>query len=402
MAKFVPDPNGFDVEDFIEELSNELSLRYREVEDTLIRELAERVYRDIELQQLLPDTRVRGGLTAAERRVQNQALGKLAVHRRQALRELQSQATAMVEKLRRSGMAEEIIRVAANEGEAAAAARLSLASRLPTVYQTGSAAQAVASLAISLQSRLETMNQRITRYPRDAYQRVVSMTAPQTLLGATTGLQQQQATVRKFLGEGITGFVDKGGRNWSIGAYSEMAGRTAVNRAFNDAGVWRMQQSGINLVTIVGSFDACAQCAPWIGKILSTDGSSAGPRIMPHATEDTVATVNVAGTIEDAKNAGWGHPNDRCTQIAFMPGLSVPQKDFEFDKQANDNRARQRSIERDIRSSKRDAATAPDVLSRKRAERKVREKQAKMRGFLGETNRVRSGYREQLHFADGR
>jgi len=131
LAKFVPDPTGFDVEDFIEELSNELSLRYREVEDTLIRELAERVYRDIELQQLLPDTRVAGGLTAAERIKQNRILGKLAVHRRQALRELQSQATAMVEKLRRSGMAEEIIRVAAKEGEAAAAARLSLASRLP-------------------------------------------------------------------------------------------------------------------------------------------------------------------------------------------------------------------------------------------------------------------------------
>jgi len=402
LAKFVPDPTGFDVEDFIEELSNELSLRYREVEDTLIRELAERVYRDIELQQLLPDTRVAGGLTAAERIKQNRILGKLAVHRRQALIELQSQATAMVEKLRRSGMAEEIIRVAAKEGEAAAAARLSLASRLPTLYQTGSAAQAVGSLAISLQSRLNVMNQRITRYPRDAYQRVVSMTAPQTIIGATTGLQQQQATVRKFLGEGITGFVDRGGRNWSIGAYSEMAGRTAVNRAFNDAGQARMQQSGVNLVTIVGSFDACVNCAPWIGKVLSMDGSPAGPRVMPHSTKDTAVTVNVAGTLDQAKNAGWGHPNDRCRTVAMLPGLSVPQKDFEYDKKAAESRVKQRSIEREIRASKRDAATAPDAMSRKRAERKVREKQAKMRGFLGETNRVRSGYREQLHFADGR
>jgi len=41
------------------------------------------------------------------------------------------------------------------------------------------------------------------------------------------------------------------------------------------------------------------------------------------------------------------------------------------------------------------------VLSRKRAERKVREKQAKMRGFLGENGRTRQSYREALHFADG-
>ena len=309
MANFVPDPTGFDVEDFIEELSNELSLRYREVEDTLIRELADRVYRDIELQSLLPTETVAGGLTAAERRQQNRTLGQLAVHRRQALRELQSEATAMVEKMRRSGMAEEIIRVAAQEGEAAAAARLGLATRLPTVYQTGSAGQAVASLAISLQSRLEVMNQRITRYPKDAYQRVVSMTSPQTIVGTTTGLVQQQETVRRFLSEGITGFVDEGGRRWTIGAYSEMAGRTSVNRAFNDAGQWRMQQSGVNLVTIVGSFDACVNCAPWIGKILSTDGTPAGPRIMPHSTQDSSVPVNVSGTIEQAKNAGLFHPN---------------------------------------------------------------------------------------------
>lgn len=36
---------------------------------------------------------------------------------------------------------------------------------------------------------------------------------------------------------------------WTIGAYAEMAGRTTVNRAFNDAGIWRMAQSGIHLVT---------------------------------------------------------------------------------------------------------------------------------------------------------
>lgn len=402
MAKFVPDPKVFDLEDFIEELSNELALRYREVEDTLIRELAQRVYRDVELQQLLPDVKVAGGLTVAERLEQNRILGRLAVHRAQAVRELRGIAVSLTESLRRSGLAEEIVRVAAQEGEAAAAARLGLASRLPTTFQVGSAGQAVASLAISLQSRLEVMNQRITRYPRDAYQQVVSLTAPQTLLGATTSLQQQQATVRRFLSEGITGFVDRSERRWTIGAYSEMAGRTAVNRAFNDAGQWRMQQSGINLVTIVGGFDACSRCAPWIGKILSTDGTPAGPRVLPHATQNMAVTVNVAGTIEQARNAGWNHPNCRDRAIAFMPGLSIPQQDFRYSKEAEEQRTRQRELERDIRSAKRDAATAPDAISRKRAEREVRDAQAKMRGFVGETGRTRQSYREQLHFADGK
>jgi len=63
---------------------------------------------------------------------------------------------------------------------------------------------------------------------------------------------------------------------------------------------------------------------------------------------------------------------------------------------------RQRSIEREIRSAKRNAATAPDEVARKRAERKVRAGQQKMRGFLGESGRSRSNYREQLHFSDGK
>lgn len=402
MAAFVPDPEGFNLDDFIEQLSDELALRYRDAEDELIRELATRVYRDLELRQLLPTEKVAGGLTAAERREQNRILGRLAVHRAQAVRELQGISAAIVERLRRSGLAEEIVRVAAEQGEVAAAARLGLATRLPTVFQTGSAATAVGALAISLQSRLEVMNQRITRYPQDAYQRIVSLTTPNTLLGVTTSLRQQQATVQRFLREGITGFVDRSGRNWRIGSYAEMAGRTAVNRAFNDAGVYTMQQAGINLVTIVGGFDACARCAPWIGKILSTDGTPAGPRIMQHATVDQTVTVYVAGTVQQARNAGWNHPNCRDKQVAYLPGLSVPQQNFEYNKQADEDRQKQRELERDIRQAKRDLDIAPDALSRKRAERDLREARAARRDFTARTGRPVQSHREQLHFADGR
>lgn len=419
MAVFVPNPDQFDVEDFIEQLSIELSARYRDAEDELIQQIAIRAYRDLELQQLADDTIVRGGLTAAARRNQNRALAELAAHRAQSIRELNFLAAAIVERLRLLGMAEEVVRVATEEGEAAAAARLALARNLPATSVggftplggsvattvttlTGTAVQATAALAMSLQSRLEVLNQRITRYPQDAYQRIVSLTTPNTLLGITTSLQQQQATVRRFLNEGVTGFVDVSGRKWRIGSYAEMAGRTAVNRAFNDAGIWRMQQVGVNLVVIVGGFDACKRCAPWIGKILSTDGSPAGARIMPHATLDEGVAVFVAGSIDEARNAGWNHPNCRDRAVAYLAGLSVPQADFKYNEQADKERAQQRSLERDIRAAKRDVATAPDEVSRQRAERDVAEAQQAMRDFLDQTGRTRQSYREQLHFADGK
>lgn len=408
MAQFLPNPDGFDVEDFIEQLALDLSNRYREAENELIEQLAARAYRDLQLQQLAPSTIVAGGLTAAERRRQNEALARLAAYRAQSMRELQDLAVAISERLRVAGLAADLVREAATQGEAAAAAMLGFGSRLPAgVTGVGApaigsyAGQAVASLGLSLQSRLEAMNQRITRYPQDAYQRIVSMTAPNAILGVTTSLQAQQQAVRKFLAEGVTGFVDVSNRRWTIGAYAEMASRTAINRAFNDATQWRLQQSNIRLAVIVGGFDACSKCGPWIGKIVSLDGSPGGPRIMQSSTSDAMVTVQVKGTIDQARNAGWNHPNCRCRFAAYMPGLSVPQADYQYDAKAEAERVEQRRLEREIRAAKRDIVTAPDDVSRKRAERVLRDAQNEMRQFTAETGRVRVSYREQLPFSDG-
>lgn len=406
---FMPDPDGFDVEDFIEQLARDLSDRYREAEDELIDQVARRAYRDLELQRLAPETPVRGGLTAAERRAQNEALARLAAHRGRAVRELDGLAIAITERLRTAGLVDELIRTAVEQGEAAAAAMLGFGSRFPVgpsgvpARAVGSyAAQAVASLGVSLQSRLEAMNQRITRYPQDVYQRVVSLTAPNAVLGVNTSLQAQQQAVRRFLAEGVTGFVDVSGRRWTIGAYAEMASRTAINRAFNDATVWRLGQSGVHLGTIVGGFDACSKCAPWIGKVVSLDGTPGGPRIVQSATSDAMITINVAGSLEQARNSGLFHPNCRDRVAAFQPGLTVPQAGYEYNPEAEKARERQRELERRIRSAKRDAATAPNDVARKRAQQDVADRQAEMREFIRESGRPRASYREQLHFSDGR
>jgi len=323
VALFVPNPEAESVEEIIEQLSLELARAYREAEDELIREIAIRAARDMDLAAGLPVPTF--GLTPENRRRQNRILAELAAHRAQAVRELQDIAVAIVERLRVSDMARRIIEIAATEGEAAAAAQLGLAGREPgtvvpitflgtrtgisAVSMSGSASQAVAMVALSLQSRLEVLNQRITRYPQDAYQRIVALYSPNTLLGITTSRVQQAQSVQRFLAEGITGFVDKSDRRWTIGAYAEMAGRTSVNRAYNDAAVWRMQQSGIGLVTVVRGLDSCRKCAEWAGKILSTDGTPPGPVTLPHATKSGTVTVNVAATVDGARNAGWGHPN---------------------------------------------------------------------------------------------
>ena len=405
MPLYVPDPENLaPAADLIEELGAELAARYAGAEDELIREVAKRSYRDLALQQKLATATLTAEQTKAltDRIAQNRAFAELAAYRAQSIRELQFLAVEVTEKLRRAGLAQELIDIAAKEGEAAAAARLRMASRLPsTSALTGNATQAVAALTIDLGSRLEAMHLRIARYPQDAYQRVISFTASsQMLTGQTMKVAQAQA-VQRFLSQGITGFVDKADRHWRIGSYAEMAGRTAVRRAYEDAGTWRMQQSDINLVTIVGGIDACKKCAPWIGKILSTNGQT-GVVELPHATEDRMVLVTIVATLDAAKAAGWGHPNCRDRTVAYLPGLTIPQESVEYSPEREKERAKQRELERGIRAAKRDAATAGDDVSRRRALREVRERQAGMREFINDTGRNRSNYREQLHFADGK
>jgi hypothetical protein len=402
---YVPDPaNPVSSSALIEELGAELAARYAGAEDELIRQVAQRAYRDLALQQVLADAT----LSAADRATfttvvaRNRALAELAAYRAQTLRDLQFTAVQVAGRLRDAGLAQELIDIAAKEGEASAAERLNMAKRLPpTTALTGSATQAVAQLTLDLSSRLEAMHLRITRYPVDAYQRIISMTAPNVLLGVQASRVAQQQAVQRFLSEGITGFVDKANRPWRIGSYAEMAGRSYVNRAYNDAGVFRMQQQGVNLVTVVGAGDSCKRCAPWVGQILSTDGQT-GTVELPHATEDSVVTVQIAATTDAARGAGLMHPNCRHKFVAYLPGLSIPQKGQEYDPQAEKDRIKQRDLEVQIRAAKRDQSVAGDQVSRKRAANEIKDLQLELRYHLELTGRARAPHREQLHFADGK
>lgn len=392
MAVYVPNPDSpIPAADVIDDLGAFLAGVYMDAEQRMLEQAARHAYRVVALEQGL------GDLDGARRQ---RRLYDLAMERMRALSNLGQTAQEVVKDLREQNLAEWILDVAATEGEAAAASRLK-GTRYAATAVSSSAADAVGALSLSLSSRLEALEQRILRYPQDVYQQTIAETAPFRLLGVDTGLINQQRAVQRFLDQGIDGFVDVSGRRWTIGAYSEMAGRTAAARAWNDAGVARMQSSGLNLVTIQGGFDACRKCAPWIGRILSTDGFT-GTAVYGHATRDEAVTVMVTGTVDQARAAGWNHPNCRDKITAYLPGLSVPQEGFEYNPDAEAEREKQRALEREVRASKRRQATAPDDLSRAKAAREVRDAQADLREFTKKTGRKRLAYREHLAFADGR
>ena len=187
----------------------------------------------------------------------------------------------------------------------------------------------------------------------------------------------------------ITGFTDKSGRRWTIGAYSEMATRTAAARAWRDQSVASMKNAGIATFTPVIGNSACSKCAAWQGKIL-TDGGQTGDVMVEHAVTAEPTLMHVDATVDQWRGYGAGHPNCRCTLIPGLPGGTDPTKYSTYDPQKQADRDRLRELERDIRAAKRDGDPAA-----------VQEAQQALRDHVRETGITRRRYREQLSFADG-
>lgn len=396
MAQFVPDPDLVSYDELIEELGAELAGRYAQAELVLVEAAARRLRRILALEQQ--------GAEGAALALRQRAMRDAELERAAALAELRRIAVAQVEQIRAEGLAERVVTLASQAGQAAAAAQLAGVRTAATRAIGSTAANATAALTLDLASKLEVLNQRITRFPDDVYKHVMSQYSPRVILGAQTTRLAQTAAVQDFLARGVghVNYLRKDGSvhlRMPIGSYAEMAARTSAQRAWEQASIERMQQSGVNLGTIAGGIDACAKCAPWIGAVVSFDGTR-GTVLVQSAKSSGTVEVTIKGTLDDARAAGWGHPNCRDRVVGYFPGLSTPRT-VEHDPEAEKERAEQRRLEREIRAAKREEAAAMNDVDQKRAARDVRDAQANMRDFIDRTGRTRKSHREQLAFADG-
>lgn len=382
MAKFQPDPRltQDELADLIQQAGAFVAYQYGHVEEQLIAAVAAFVRRDIVTP---PDL----------------------VARLRAVQSLQADAVRIAGTLNTRDMAARVVSIAADQGEAAAVARLGyLPVNAAAAPIPATSAAATAQLSFQLANDLDQMSSRIIRWAPDVYRRTVALTAPEVLLGTSTLDVTRRRTVERLMSDGVKGFTDKAGREWKIGSYAEMATRTTVHRAWQDANIERVQSStGISLHTIVRGVDSCAPCARWGGRIISTDSTPAGTYSLQHATEDRDVQVTVAGTIEQARADGWDHPNCRCVVTAYMPGLSLPANDTNtYNPQAEKDRERLRALERQVRDLKRREAASLDDLEQKRLRNEVKQVQGRIRDHVAATDVVRDRRREALSFSDGR
>jgi hypothetical protein len=283
-----------------------------------------------------------------------------------------------------SEIAEAIMR-AYNAGQAAALADIAVAgvaAKVAAGANPAGLASVRALIGETVTSVLDS-HQRILRATGDIYRAVVVEASPLQLVGAVTRREAAQRALNVFADHGITSFVDRAGRRWSMTSYTEMATRTAARRAQVEGHADQLLAHGEDLVIASDHSQECDLCRPWEGKVLSLSGA---PRI---------DGVTVAGTLDQARAAGLLHPGCRHTVGLYLPGVTVPPTST-ADPRGDAARQELRRLERGVRAWRAREVVALDPAEAARCRAKVREWQARVRRHAADTGVKRQPPRERL------
>ena len=112
----------------------------------------------------------------------------------------------------------------------------------------------------------------IGRIEPDVYRRVG---LEQVALRQATGqgvYKQLPAFVEALRREGVTAFVDKAGRHWSLHTYGSMVSRTTSRQAEMLASLTADPEQDLYRITRTGT--TCALCAPYEGRVYSKSGTN--------------------------------------------------------------------------------------------------------------------------------
>lgn len=147
--------------------------------------------------------------------------------------------------------------------------------------------------------------------------------ATQEAVGASWTMAQKEMTAN-LLGQGITGFVDKAGRKWSLSNYCSMAVRTTAKQA---AVASILTEDDYDLWQIVRIGSTCPVCAVYEGRVYSKSGTN--PDYPPLASAFGKIDPEGANNLENTYlNI---HPNCLHTLIRYTT-IGKSEKQIQKDK----------------------------------------------------------------------
>lgn len=349
------------------------------------------VYRDAELRILQRiATNLRIGIESPDWEIQ--ALARAQAVREQVVAELNRTNPAAAAAIRQA------VGDAYDAGGAAAVRDVSGYLKGGTDITPPARVAAVSALVRDTTAGLDSVGPTILRQVDDIYRTTVQRAALTSASDAASRLVAAQEALQDLAGRGVTGIQTARGV-WNMTDYLSMAVRTATARAAIAGTTQTMTSMDIDLVVVHPGPRACDICDDWARGILTIDpGGVAGEVTVDAVDGSGQVTVEVMGSLDDARGDGWGHPNCRCAIAAYLPGVtdaSTIQRP-EWDREGYEAQQQQRAIEREIRDAKTQEAIALSEQAERAAHEEVLRWQAEMRSHLARHEELKRQYsREQ-------
>lgn len=136
----------------------------------------------------------------------------------------------------------------------------------------------VNSLINSVNSDLKTANRAVLRMTNDQYRKVIFQSQLYVANGVMTPKQAIDAANKDFLRRGLNVIEYKDGKRVNIASYSQMAIRTAGQRAMLMGEGAARKKLGVHLIRISAHGTSCELCIPWQGKVLIDDVYGGGSK----------------------------------------------------------------------------------------------------------------------------
>ena len=237
--------------------------------------------------------------------------------------------------------------------------------------------------------------ERLTAQAR-ATQGILNDTVASVASGAETRQNAVRSALKRISDEGLTGFIDRAGREWSPEAYVNMVTRTTVHNTAIQATKARMEDFGTSVFQVSSHAGARPLCYPYQGKFYSWD-NTAGEIELGNGQRVSYEPLNATSYGEPAGLFGinCGH-----YPIPVIPGVTIPHGADNIQPEEENAKAyaesqEQRALERKIREAKRVVEMAGDTAT-KEDKAAVKEAQAEMREFIERTGRTRRYDRESI------
>ena len=247
--------------------------------------------------------------------------------------------------------------------------------------------------ALERQSKdvMNMVNTNMLTFSEQAYVDIITKASTDVLTGNATLYQSLIKVAGEWAESGIPAIIDKAGSKWSTEAYISMVLRATQKNVVNEMQEGRMDDYDIDLVEFSSHAGSRPSHVEFQGKVYSRSGKS---KKYP-ARSTTTYGIGADGMIT---GIACGHQ-----EYAYVEGISTKRYEPYNKKESEEvykKSQKQRYLEREIRRAKKEKAMLEAMKANeeelRELDKRIRQKQAKMREFIEQTGRTRRRQKEQI------